>query len=734
MKIKIRQRERQEEKQKETKTEIKRVFAIVFTLLFAAKCLYGSTEEEVTDGEMAELKKPSLTEIENYAKSLNENLPRIYSNINTTPYLWSLFVRLSVYSGASDPKLIADSVSLYNSREILEKYSLVEKKIFRYNGEDKELHIKECMDQFYKENFYLPNINIENVLENVLENIKENENPNVQSKELPFKISEEKYVSLLQTIDILWEHLKRPAGDKKQAEGLSSIIFLDKPFIAPGGRFQECYYWDSYWINKGLILSGKTEASDNTKKNLIFLLQKYQFIPNGNREYYTNRSQPPFLLHTLMDSKQDIDRLRGKYRKAIKKKTVKEKTAEENTESFQDKQQINPQIGKKIEQPLIVNYSKSSKKSIFHQNISLTEEELNAADKNYTFWKKNRMVNVKADKNKKGRGEVYKLFQYAVKANTPRVEMLTEDIISNIRYAEAKNIQFKKSFLFREITSCTESGWDFSSRWREYNSSTGRYRFLCTTSVVPVDLNSIILSNIRILRKMYKEKGDYVKEQFYQIEDITLSRAMDAILWDEEQGRWRDAHLFESSIQKKNNKMAKKDKKMCIYTAKHRKDNAFYISDLYPLFMGIVKDEKNQILISNYNYIWPDNKDNNYLPYTSTVVSARSYETQKNSDQWDGGNIWPPLVQLLVEYLIRTNNMSLAKKTADSFIDAVNDVYKKNGYIPEKISVREKNTGEYPTQPGFGWTNGVVEWILYIFYSVIESEKKTQVKFNCNII
>jgi len=89
----------------------------------------------------------------------------------------------------------------------------------------------------------------------------------------------------------LWEVLKR-ASDK-DTEG-STLLALPKPYIVPGGRFREVYYWDSYFTMLGLKESGEVEMIKNMLDNFAFLIEKVGHIPNGNRSYYITRSQPPF--------------------------------------------------------------------------------------------------------------------------------------------------------------------------------------------------------------------------------------------------------------------------------------------------------------------------------------------------------------------------------------------------------------------------------------------------------
>ncbi|WP_187262983.1 alpha,alpha-trehalase TreF [Pontibacter beigongshangensis] len=90
-------------------------------------------------------------------------------------------------------------------------------------------------------------------------------------------------------IEKLWPVLTRQPG----ADG-GSLLPLPNPYIVPGGRFREIYYWDSYFTMLGLQASGKTELIRHMVDNFTHLIHTYGHIPNGNRSYYITRSQPPF--------------------------------------------------------------------------------------------------------------------------------------------------------------------------------------------------------------------------------------------------------------------------------------------------------------------------------------------------------------------------------------------------------------------------------------------------------
>lgn len=92
-------------------------------------------------------------------------------------------------------------------------------------------------------------------------------------------------------IETLWPHLTRstPTADPN-----GSLLPLPKPYVVPGGRFREVYYWDSYFTLLGLASSGRWKQVRAMVDNFAWQLDQYGHIPNGNRSYYLSRSQPPF--------------------------------------------------------------------------------------------------------------------------------------------------------------------------------------------------------------------------------------------------------------------------------------------------------------------------------------------------------------------------------------------------------------------------------------------------------
>lgn len=94
-----------------------------------------------------------------------------------------------------------------------------------------------------------------------------------------------------QHIDALWTVLERKPEDQRPH---TSRLALPYRYIVPGGRFNEIYYWDSYFTMQGLEQSGRHELTMDMIANFAWLIDRYGHIPNGNRSYFLSRSQPPF--------------------------------------------------------------------------------------------------------------------------------------------------------------------------------------------------------------------------------------------------------------------------------------------------------------------------------------------------------------------------------------------------------------------------------------------------------
>jgi alpha,alpha-trehalase len=79
------------------------------------------------------------------------------------------------------------------------------------------------------------------------------------------------------------------------------LLYLENKYVVPGGRFNEMYGWDSYFIIRGLLRAGRLELARGMVDNFFFEVEHYGAMLNANRTYYLTRSQPPFLSSMFVD-------------------------------------------------------------------------------------------------------------------------------------------------------------------------------------------------------------------------------------------------------------------------------------------------------------------------------------------------------------------------------------------------------------------------------------------------
>jgi alpha,alpha-trehalase len=89
------------------------------------------------------------------------------------------------------------------------------------------------------------------------------------------------------------------------------LLYLDHKYVVPGGRFNEMYGWDSYFIVRGLVEDKRIELARGMVENFFFEIEHYGAVLNANRTYYLTRSQPPFLTSMIL-SVYDAQKAAGK--------------------------------------------------------------------------------------------------------------------------------------------------------------------------------------------------------------------------------------------------------------------------------------------------------------------------------------------------------------------------------------------------------------------------------------
>lgn len=227
------------------------------------------------------------------------------------------------------------------------------------------------------------------------------------------------------------EHITNlwPILTRQNRKTRGSLLAVPYPYVVPGGRFSEQFYWDTYFIMLGLAADDEWKLIDGMMKNYAYMIRKFGLIPTANRTYFVSRSQPPF-------------------------------------------------------------FSQMVKLLSRHQGRTRTYAEyLPALVSEYRFWMKGRnSVNLHADHLALARvvqmpnGAI--LNRYFDNKSTPRPESQREDV-ETAGLSRSKN----KDKIFLDLRAGAESGWDFSSRWFEDPAD---IQSIHTTDIVAVDLNCLL--------------------------------------------------------------------------------------------------------------------------------------------------------------------------------------------------------------------------------------------------
>ena len=412
-----------------------------------------------------------------------------------------------------------------------------------------------------------------------------------------------------QHIRDLWPLLTRAADT---SDSRSSLLPLPKPYVVPGGRFREVYYWDSYFTMLGLVESGRTDLVGNMLDNFAHLVTTVGHIPNANRTYYLSRSQPPYFAAMV-----------GLYA-----------TATDTTKALQ---------------------------------------YLEAMEAEHDFWMDGAAKLAPGTANRRvvrmRDGALLNRF-YDDRAE-PRPESYREDFELGTTLPEAK-----REALYRNIRAAAESGWDFSSRWMR---DTTDLRTLETIDLVPVDLNSLMYHmerTIAAFRTFRKGVGDAAVAATFTAAADARRAALLGAAWDARSGFFYDVRWRSGA----------------------RVTDRPTMAAAAPLFFGLATAEQGRAVAARLerDFLRPGG-------FVTTLI--------RSGQQWDAPNGWPPLQWIAMEGVRRYGRADLADLARDRWLAVNRRTYAATGRMTEKYDVvdltRPAGGGEYPTQDGFGWTNGV---------------------------
>lgn len=236
--------------------------------------------------------------------------------------------------------------------------------------------------------------------------------------------------------------------------------------------------------------------------------------------------------------------------------------------------------------------------------------------------------------------------------------------------------------VYRHLRAGAESGIDFSSRWFLDNKNLATIH---TTDFIPPDLNALIYNLEMTISKAKLKQRDEIFSNAFRRKAILRQKAIQKYCYNDASGFYYDYDFI-----------------------RQQKSKGITPAGMYPFFFfennpGKAVIDKMVTTIKN-NLLKPGG------------IATSIHHT---GEQWDAPNGWPPLQWMTIGGLEKLGQKELAKEIAQRWIKLNIRVYKETGKLMEKYDVADINRlaggGEYPSQDGFGWTNGVLLKLIAMY-------------------
>lgn len=196
-----------------------------------------------------------------------------------------------------------------------------------------------------------------------------------------------------------------------------------------------------------------------------------------------------------------------------------------------------------------------------------------------------------------------------------------------------------------------------------------------TRYIIPVDLNSIIYLNARLLAEFNEMVGNKSRVDYYLKKADQWQEAVTAVLWHDEVGAWLDYDILNDI-----------------------KRDYFYPTNVLPLWTncyGIAKKEE---------YV---SKVLKYLEKTQIMLNLGGIPTtlEHSGEQWDYPNAWPPLQYFVIMSLDKTSDawaQRLAYEMSQRWVRSNYKAFNETNSMFEKVmytSTRKPNKFGILNQP-----------------------------------
>lgn len=425
------------------------------------------------------------------------------------------------------------------------------------------------------------------------------------------------------------------------------LLYLPDKYVVPGGRFNEMYGWDSYFIIRGLLNAGRVELARGMVDNFFFEIEHYGAMLNANRTYYLTRSQPPFLSSMFIDVYEAAQKNGGHPDKAWLERAYAD---------------LDKDYGMWTRDPHLAGQTGLSRYYDFGEGppAEAVQDESGFYRKvsQYFFLHPaeadDYVVETKPGTKQNVAGSPYSLQVCDVSLTMARAEC-----------EKAKQFKLSSDY-YKGDRSMRESGFDVSFRFGPFGAATHHY--------APVCLNSLLYKTEKDLEQisLWLGRGEDAKK--WSKRAVDRKKLITQYLWNGQQGLF-----FDFNFQTK------------------RMSNYQYASTFYPLWAGLATPEQAKAVVGNLKVF----ERPGGIPMSTDETGA----------QWDLPYGWGNIEMVAIEGLRRYGFHKDADRVSYEFLSTVAENFRRDGNIREKYNVVTRSSeahvelGYEMNVVGFGWTN-----------------------------
>ena len=434
------------------------------------------------------------------------------------------------------------------------------------------------------------------------------------------------------------------------------LLYLPNKYVVPGGRFNEMYGWDSYFIVRGLLQSGRIDLARGMVDNFFFEIEHYGAMLNANRTYYLTRSQPPFLSSMFVEVYQASP----------------------------------PQAAQKEDRAWLERaYSDLNKDyEMWTRDPHLAGQT--GLSRYYDFGNGPPPEAVKDETGFYRKVAEY-FFLHPAQADDYVVETRpgTDHSVAGAAYTlqvcdatmtmahpeceAARNFKLSKDY-YKGDRSMRESGFDVSFRFGAFGSTTHHY--------APVCLNSLLYKTEKDLEQISRWLGHAEEAEKWSKRAEERKGLIAKYLWNQQQGLFFDYDFTTS-----------------------RMSEYEYASTFYPLWAGLATPEQAKAVAENLKVF--------------ERPGGIPMSTEDTGAQWDLPYGWGNIEMVAISGLRRYGYNADADRVSYEFLSTVAENFRRDGEIREKYNLVTKSSeahaelGYHMNVVGFGWTNAAFLELLH---------------------